>query len=339
LIIVGGGIAGSFMAYLEAKKGEKVVLYERNPNQEKSPKPCSGGVATMWLNHVGLEPPKDVIADEVTGYDIYFEGKEIVSYRGNRTILYILKRGYFERWLQQEAEKEGAKIIYKAFYPSEIPDEHLVLAEGAGGFVKKSMGLDEKRKLTDFHTGVQLIGETPNVEEHVVKIYLTKYASTGYAWVFPHHLGGEVGLGVTLPHAKEAWPYLYKWMEENGIKINPVIKQTHIIPTNYPQKWRYERVTILGDDAYMTNPLTGGGIQAALYSAYFASNNRSLPLSLNLMYKLLYRMRNRFLSQPLDKSARMIKTYGMEMGKVLDKGWEKSIGTNVRAIIKTLITS
>jgi 2-polyprenyl-6-methoxyphenol hydroxylase and related FAD-dependent oxidoreductases len=38
LIIVGGGIAGSFMAYLEAKKGEKVVLYERNPNQEKNPK-------------------------------------------------------------------------------------------------------------------------------------------------------------------------------------------------------------------------------------------------------------------------------------------------------------
>jgi Dehydrogenases (flavoproteins) len=128
----------------------------------------------MWLNYVGLKPPKDVIADEVTGYDIYFEGKELVSYRGNRTILYILKRGYFERWLQQEAEKEGAKIIYKAFYPSVLPDEHLVLAEGAGGFIKKSMGLDEKRKLTDFHTGVQLIGETPNVEEHVVKIYLTK---------------------------------------------------------------------------------------------------------------------------------------------------------------------
>ena len=59
---MGGGIAGSFMAYLEAKKGEKVVLYERNPNQEKNPKPCSGGCATMWLNYVGLKPPKDVIA-------------------------------------------------------------------------------------------------------------------------------------------------------------------------------------------------------------------------------------------------------------------------------------
>ena len=58
MIIVGGGIAGSFMAYLEAKKGEKVVLYERNPNQEKSPKACSGGVSTMWLNYVGLKPPR-----------------------------------------------------------------------------------------------------------------------------------------------------------------------------------------------------------------------------------------------------------------------------------------
>jgi flavin-dependent dehydrogenase len=304
-LIIGGGPAGSYLALLLARKGESVELYEKNPRQDKNPKPCSGGAARWWLMRTGVPISNEFIGDTIKTVRILY-GKETIweATPGSEAGL-ILTRGKFERFLQKEAEDEGAKVHYEARFNGFQDYDRVFLAEGAVGRIKRSLGFEEKRQADDFHLGVQVIGRGP-VEEHTIEVYADDILQGGYLWRFPHELGVEVGLGIPASRSKEAWPILNKWIEKMGWKIEPVIKQTHIIPTNYPQRQRFGKVMLLGDNAYLTSPISGGGIHAALYSAKRASEGKAVGRRFVLQSRIMYMARNRIINLPPSKVAELI---------------------------------
>jgi flavin-dependent dehydrogenase len=305
-LIIGGGPAGSYLAYLLAKKGQKVDLYERNPRQDKNPKPCSGGTARWWLNKVGVPISNEFVADTIKTVRILYGTETIWEATPSSDAGLILTRGKFERFLQKEAADMGANVHYEARYNHFEGYDHVFLAEGARGQIKKSLGMDERRKMNDFHMGVQLIGSGP-VEPHTIEVYADDMLQGGYLWRFPSELGVEVGLGIPASRARDAWPILNKWIEKMGWKINAQIRQTHIIPTNYPQRQDFGKVMILGDNAYLTSPISGGGIHAALYSALRASEGRTVGKKFAVQSRIMYMARNRVIEMEPARVAELIK--------------------------------
>ena len=305
-VIIGGGPAGSYLAYLLAKKGEKVDLYERNPRQDKQPKPCSGGVARWWLNRTQVPISDEFVGDTIKTVRIIYGKETIWEATPSKEAGLILTRGKFERWLQKEAGDLGARVHYEARHNHFEDADKVYLAEGASGQIKKSLGLSEARKPDDFHTGIQLIGSGP-VEPHTIEVYADDLLQGGYLWRFPHELGVEVGLGIPATHASEAWPILDRWLEKMGWHVDVKIRQTHIIPTNYPQRQDFGKFMVLGDAAYLTSPISGGGIHAALFSAQRAAEGKTVGRKFALQTRLMYRARNSVIKMPPHKVAELIK--------------------------------
>ncbi|MEM0011099.1 MAG: hypothetical protein QXT84_05350, partial [Candidatus Bathyarchaeia archaeon] len=137
-------------------------------------------------------------------------------------------------------------------------------------------------------------------------IYADDILQGGYLWRFPHELGVEVGLGIPASHASMAWPILNRWVEKMGWKIDPKLRQTHVIPTNYPQRQDFGKFMILGDAAYLTSPISGGGIHAALFSALRAAEGKTVGKKFVVQSRFMYLARNRVIGLPPAKVAELI---------------------------------
>jgi len=315
-LIIGGGPAGSYLAYLLAQRGDHVDLYERNIDQVNHPKPCAGGVARWWVERTKVPLPDDMVAARVDRMLIFY-GDRLINEVGERgaTIGYVIRRGAFERYLQEEAERMGARVIYEAKHTIDGYDR-AYLAEGAVGTVKRSLGLSEERPPDDFHVAVQAIGSGPEPQDGALELYLDDHVPGGYAWRFPGMIPGtrdsavEVGLGVPAPVGGRAWGILERWMDRTGIRVKPAVRHAHIIPTSRPQRQTFGRVIILGDDAYLTNSITGGGIHAALLSALSAADRKPVPRSFRIQSRIIYAARNRFVNIPPARAASVIRSMG-----------------------------
>jgi len=266
---------------------------------------CSGGVARWWLSQTGVPVSSEFIGDTIKTVRILY-GKKVIweSSPGGEAGL-ILTRGKFERFLQKEAADLGARVHYEARYNGFSDYDRVYIAEGASGQVKKRLGLAEPRNVDDFHLGVQLIGSGP-VEPHTIEVYADDILQGGYCWRFPHELGVEVGLGIPASHGQEAWPILGKWLDKMGWKVNAQLRQTHIIPTNYPQRQDWGKFWLLGDAAYLTSPISGGGIHAALFSAKRAAEGRTVGRKFALQSRIMYMARNKVISLPPSRVAELI---------------------------------
>jgi len=316
-LVIGGGPAGSYLAYLLAKRGERVDLYERNADQVRHPKACSGGIARWWVRRTGVPLPDDVVAARIDRGRILYGDRVLWEAGGGGAELgYILRRGAFERYLQEEAEGMGARIIHESKHSIDGYDR-VHLAEGAAGTVKRSLGIAEDRPVDDFHMGVQIIGYGPEPDGgRALEVYVEEEVTGGYAWRFPTMIPGtrdyavEVGLGVPMSMGGRAWDILNKWLERRGWRIRPVVTQAHIIPTSHPQRQKFGRVMVLGDDAYLTNPITGGGIHAALLSALSAADGKPVPRSFRIQTRILYAAKSRVVRMPPSRVAEMIRSVG-----------------------------
>jgi flavin-dependent dehydrogenase len=318
-LIVGGGPAGSYLAYILASRGEEVRLYEKNARQAWNPKACSGGIAKWWVERTRVPLHQDLIADTIDKVVIKYGDAELWSSEGSG-FGYILRRGAFERSLQEDAAAMGADVRYYPIFDVSGGYDRIFIAEGAAGTVKKSLGMDEPRDIDDFHMGVQYIGRGPEPEAHTIEVYADDLVPGGYAWRFPTVIPGtrdsaiEVGLGVPLSMGSDAWHILDKWMEKMGWHVEPAIKQGHIIPTNRPQRQHFRRngkdFFVLGDSAYLTNPVTGGGIHAALLSALYASEGKPVPYSFRVQTRILYRVKQKMLTIKASEAAEIIRKIG-----------------------------
>jgi digeranylgeranylglycerophospholipid reductase len=320
-LIIGGGPAGSYLAYLLARRGERVDLYERNADQVRNPKPCAGGIHRWWVERTKVPLPDDMVAAPIQRALVFYGDRLITEVGGRGSILgYVIRRGAFERYLQEEAERMGARVVYEAKHTIDGYDR-VYLAEGAAGTVKKSLGLSERRPPDDFHVAVQVIGSGDEPQEGALELYFDDLVPGGYAWRFPGMIPGtrdsavEVGLGVPAPMGGSAWGILERWMDRMGIRVRPAVRHAHIIPTSRPQRQAFGRVMVLGDDAYLTNPVTGGGIHSALLSALSAADGKPVPRSFRIQSRILYAARNRIVSAPPAKVASVIRSVGPSLAR------------------------
>lgn len=267
--IIGAGPAGCYLAYLLAKTGKEVHIFEEH-NKIGWPIHCTG-LVTSSINEI-LNLKKDVIVNEIDKVRIFSKNDFLELKLKNKNI--VLDREKFDNYLSDLAVSKGAKIFlnykfidnknnlikirYNNKQETVLRTDYLIGADGPLSQVAKSNNLFGKRR---FLTGLQAIVKLKNDN------YIEFYPSIGiFAWVVPENKEiCRIGVA-SYSNIKDHFDKLLKLKRINNKKI--IEKQGGIIPVYNPKlKTKRGYAYLVGDAACQVKATTGGGIVQGLKAA------------------------------------------------------------------------
>jgi digeranylgeranylglycerophospholipid reductase len=300
VLVVGGGPGGSCAARAAAARGLKTLMIEKR-QEIGTPVRCGEGIATAWLNQIGLKPGKDWIANEVDGARIFAPNEQYITLdaaqAGNETG-FVVERDMFDKFLAREAIRAGSDVwvktnalglINEGGVPVgvharklnkdiEIRAPLIIAADGFESRVGLWAGIKTQLKPGDIEACLQyrLVGVDcdPRYNDFYVG---EKAAPGGYLWVFPKGpCEANVGIGVSLsksPGLATAKTYLDAWIKRHPgyAKGKSIEDVAGAVSVSQPLKRTTANgVMLVGDAARLVDPLTGGGVANACISGQIA---------------------------------------------------------------------
>jgi digeranylgeranylglycerophospholipid reductase len=307
VIVVGAGPAGSIAARAATKECDVLLIEKRQ--EIGSPVRCAEGVPLIqtsnafhfYTSFAKLVTPDPawisreinaarMIAPDGTTVDLTAE-----LLRMEEPLGYVLERKIFDRALAKNAARAGADVSVRTRATGLIMEDGAVTgakmnrlgedfevrsrvvigADGVESQVGRWGGLNTTLAPADIESSVQyhvdnLGALDPTLEMH----FGSRYAPGGYAWVFPKgEHAANVGLGVLGSKIKNKRPieYLNEFMADNFPDGQPVGLVMGGVPVSEGLRtMTREGLMLVGDAARHTEPVTGGGILAALESGLIA---------------------------------------------------------------------
>ena len=288
LVVVGGGPAGSSVAYEAAKNGIKVALLEKEDTIAHSVR-TSGVTWIDSINEFGI--PADCY-NPIRNYSFCSPNNEVtISDAVPHAAVLDVRKTY--RWLAEQAKKQGADIFLKTNIKDVIKNKkgdiigvsgtskdgdvkfHSKVVVDASGFssvVSKSMGFVTQWER--FGAGAEYEARVENVDQETWWLMVgQKYSPAGYAWIFP--VGNNIvriGVGVGKPESSVDPTERLKEIIDS--KIGPISKLGKITPIEFhyglipndglTRKTVYNNLILVGDSAGQANPLVLEGIRYAI---------------------------------------------------------------------------
>lgn len=281
VLVVGLGPAGSSAALEAARRGCDVIAVDRKrepgrPVQCAEFVPAMIGVETRKLAasvHQPIRAMMTFIENDAPDVKEDFPG-------------YMLDRAAFDATLVATAEQAGARCRFGAGVRSITRDGCIEFADGHSTVASVLVGADGPRSVVGRRIGqmnLHLI-ETRQItiplrrRHEATDIFLSADIPGGYGWLFPKGDVAHVGAGVDAAHKsrlKEIVAGLHATLVESGRVGTEILGLTGgAIPAGGMLKpWGTLGDTLAllaGDAAGLTNPVTGAGIAAAVYSGKLA---------------------------------------------------------------------
>ena len=288
LVIVGGGPAGSSVAYEASKNGIKVALLEKEETIAQSVR--TSGVT--WIQNIKEFGIPDDCYNPIKNYSFCSPNNE-VTIRDTIPQAAVLDVRKTYRWLAEQAKNEGADIFLKTNINNVIKNKDgdiigvsgtskegevifhskvIVDASGFSSTVSKAMGFVTQWER--FGAGAEYEAEVENVDQETWWLMVgKKYSPAGYAWIFP--VGKNIvriGVGVGKPESQVDPTERLK--ELMNSKIGPISKLGKITPIEFhyglipndrlSRKTVYNNLILVGDSAGQANPLVLEGIRYAI---------------------------------------------------------------------------
>ncbi|HDP68821.1 MAG TPA: NAD(P)/FAD-dependent oxidoreductase [Candidatus Marinimicrobia bacterium] len=326
IAIVGGGPAGTTAARFAAARGVSVVLFEKD-REIGVPVRCAEGVAEDVLAKY-IEIDSRWIASRITAFGFHSPSGIEIAFQSATARGCVLHRRLFDHALAELASEAGAEIYTKAYVHSlrkngpkstlglryigqekEITADIVIAADGIESRIAHLAGIKTKLAFRDIEPCAQM--QLANIDIHPERcdFYLSeKWAPGGYVWVFPKGARtANVGLGINGIHAgpKSALNYLQDFVKEHFPKATVLTTTAAGVPVAQTLKQLVaDGLMIIGDAARQVNPLTGGGISAALAAGKMAGQVAAEAIKAD------------------DNSARRLTSY--------QKEWEKTYGKESR---------
>ena len=297
VVVIGAGPGGSVAARNLSRFGHKVLLLEK---RAKIGYPVRCGEASTNLEDLQTYGPvdEDCIESIINGLFIYGpDGVNIEVPQPNTGIM--LNREKFDPCLARLAENDGVQVVTSARVDfvgdveegarrvrvvfdelnnsEEIRAKMVIAADGVESRIGRMLGLKSGQIPGATCTGVDI-----QVQGLLTKPdYLTfwqghDFINDGYIWSFPKQKSNVTNFGAGFLIPKAGQPNIYdvtmEWLEKlfPGAKINHVVGG--LVPVSSTMKsYTLDHFALVGDAAHHTNPLTGGGIAAAMRAGRFCA--------------------------------------------------------------------
>jgi len=292
VVVVGGGPGGSMSALHAAKNGMSVCMLEKT-RDIGYPVRCGEALGEQAIKQF-FDPKESWIASKIKRCRLISPSGIKVDIPFNKEQGYVLNRRVFDYDLSLMAASEGAEIYTKCYVNFVEKDEqgysisleHLgeskvikskivIGADGVDSRVGKWAGIKTLVKMKDMESCVQYSVGNIDLDVHRMDMYLgNSVAPGGYLWVFPKGEGfANIGIGVSGKYSKEksAKQYIDEFMEKFYPSATIHTTMCGGVPCAKPLKEPIsEGLMLVGDAAHFVNPMTGGGIAAAMKSGMFA---------------------------------------------------------------------
>ncbi len=289
LVVVGAGPAGSSAAREAAKQGLRVLILERQREISRVVQ-CAEGISHASLVE-GFSPSVPGIATVIHRARFHFPSGLSFEVR-YPNVGYILDRKIFDRYLAVQAVLQGATLRRGAIFQDAVLEDHRVRvifteghqvhevttrlvigADGPASSVGKSLGLPLDVGPEEIHKAHQYLVAHPKIESDCVEFFVgERWAPGGYGWIFPKGPGyGNVGVGLIATDPRDPQSFTDQLLDTYLPNAQILGETASIIPTgglNLPLVG--DRVMVVGDAGRLADPLTAGGIPAALISGTLA---------------------------------------------------------------------
>ena len=326
VIVVGAGPAGISAAITIARGGKKVVLIERGK---------FSGSKNVFGGAIYIQPTKEIFPDFEKSAPLERRNVEhkfavltedeatIVSHKDKKPKFgsYTVIRAKFDRWMTEEAKKEGVYFVEETVVreliqsdgrvigvKTELEDYYadiVILADGVNSLLAKSIGLRKDIETKDVALSVkevlkldkEKINERFNLSAEEGCIYEifggSMLGMLGLGFMYTNKDSVSIGLGITLNELVEKKIRPFELLDKLKAHpaIAPLIKDgelieysAHLIPEGgYKKlpKLYSDGVMIAGDAGMLVNNLHWEGTNLAMISGKLAGETSLAALNKN----------------------------------------------------------
>ncbi len=295
LLVVGGGPAGGTAALIGARRGLHVLLVEKR-QEIGAPVRCAEAAGHLLIEPYIPLNPKWICA-EIDAFRIFGpSGRSVRVPPTDPTV--VLERKIFDRELVNEAVRAGATVRAKTEVTGLICEDGFVrgavlnsigeevrvrakvtiAADGAESQVGRWAGLKTAPRVNEYYSAAEYLLAGVHLDDPRECQYRigNTLAPGGYIWVFPKGADkANVGIVITATfeqQGRSAKDYLDAFCE----KIFPDTSTLSLILGGIPVGGTLKDIVgngimLVGDAAHQAEPVTGGGINLAMFAGHMAA--------------------------------------------------------------------
>ncbi len=313
VIVIGGGLVGSYVAYKLAGMGYGVAVLEQR-KQLGEQVCCTGIISQECIRSFAID--NNVVLRQVNSARLFSPSGKVLRLWREETQASIVDRPAFDRAMAGLAQDKGAEyrlnslatdlevgdsgVTVRATRQGEgvnLEARAVVIATGFDPKFTERLGLG---KIGDFAVGVQAEVEASGVDE--VEVYFGQEIAPGFfAWLVPtspqRALVGLLARRNPELYMRKLLLSLLTQGKIASIEVEPIYGG---IPLKLLPRTCGERLIVVGNAAGQVKPTTGGGIYFGLLSAEIAASTLHRGLAND------------------DLSARRLAVY--------ERGWRRKLG-------------
>lgn len=289
VLVIGAGPGGSVLARDVARQGYSTLLIEKRP-VIGAPVRC--GEATTALSELNREygPIDDGCIETILNGMIMYAPGNVTIKATMPAVGVMLDRLKFDPWLAKLAADDGVEVVTNARakdvrpvsngmreVPIEVDGQEVLVrarmvvgADGIEALSGRWVGIDTRQLPPKTCSAIELKVEGLLTEPDYLTFWQGHdYINDGYIWSFPKVKSQTTnfGAGFITPKlgAENIHSLTRKWLAKlyPDAKVLDVVGGAVAVSGNLPDYTR-ERFFLVGDAAHHCNPLTGGGIAAAM---------------------------------------------------------------------------
>jgi geranylgeranyl reductase family protein len=263
--VIGGSIAGNYLACLLAEQNVKCCVIEEHEILGL-PFQCAGIISQKILNLTAF--PKSLILNRVKTAKVVAPNNQSIELSGKENPV-IIDRVEFDKFFGKKAQEMGVKYYLNEKYISHwsLPHNKVLIKTSKHRIVAKIVvGADGPFSKVAKRYGIKNT-TIPAVQARMkfkhdldkTAMYFHPKWEELFGYIVPEGNNGICRIGLaTSVHPNKAFNIFLKKIEGDSSQI--ISRQGGALPFGYPKRFAFKNAVLLGDSACMVKATTGGGI-------------------------------------------------------------------------------